>query len=66
VASFLLSVNLLSLQGLVLVGQSWLKKWGYYKIILISFYLEGAASIVMLLLGQEYYYCLAFYITVVM
>ncbi|XP_005064521.1 transmembrane protein 180 isoform X1 [Mesocricetus auratus] len=53
-------------QCLVLLGQSWLKKYGYYKIILISFYLEGAAAIVMLLLGQEYYYCLAVYLTVIM
>ncbi|XP_052617152.1 transmembrane protein 180-like [Peromyscus californicus insignis] len=53
-------------QCLVLLGQSWLKKYGYYKIILISFYLEGAAAIVMLLLGQEYYYCLAVYFTFIM
>ncbi|OBS70769.1 hypothetical protein A6R68_00684, partial [Neotoma lepida] len=53
-------------QCLVLLGQSWLKKYGYYKIILISFYLEGAAAIVMFLLGQEYYYCLAVYLTVIM
>lgn len=33
----------------------------YYKIILFSFYLEGTASIVMLLLGQQYYYFLALY-----
>ncbi|KAF3814201.1 hypothetical protein GH733_017817 [Mirounga leonina] len=32
--------------------QSWLKKFGYYKIILISFYLEGTASIVMLPLSS--------------
>nr|XP_044986549.1 uncharacterized protein LOC101594153 [Jaculus jaculus] len=53
-------------QYLVLLGQSWLKRYGYYNIILISFYLEGAASNVMLLLGQEYYYCLALYLTVIM
>ncbi|XP_057633030.1 transmembrane protein 180-like [Chionomys nivalis] len=53
-------------QCLVLLGWSWLKKYGYYKIILISFYLEGAAAIVMLLLGQEYYYCLAVYLIVIM
>ncbi|XP_051002942.1 transmembrane protein 180-like [Acomys russatus] len=53
-------------QCLVLLGQSWLKKYGYYKVILISFYLEGAAAIVMLFLGQEYYSCLAIYLTVIM
>ncbi|XP_021581228.3 transmembrane protein 180 isoform X1 [Ictidomys tridecemlineatus] len=52
-------------QCLVLMGQSWLKKFGYYKIILTSFYLEGVVSIVMLLLGQDYYYCLAFYLTII-
>ncbi|XP_038395990.1 transmembrane protein 180 isoform X5 [Canis lupus familiaris] len=51
---------------LVLISQSWLKKFGYYKIILISFYLEGTASIVMLLLGQQYYYFLALYLTIIM
>ncbi|XP_048967251.1 transmembrane protein 180-like isoform X8 [Canis lupus dingo] len=53
-------------QCLVLISQSWLKKFGYYKIILISFYLEGTASIVMLLLGQQYYYFLALYLTIIM
>ncbi|XP_029804988.1 transmembrane protein 180-like isoform X2 [Suricata suricatta] len=53
-------------QCLVLFSQSWLKKFGYYKIILISFYLKGTASIVMLLLGQQYYYFLALYLTVIM
>ncbi|XP_047389993.1 transmembrane protein 180-like isoform X2 [Sciurus carolinensis] len=52
-------------QCLVLMCQSWLKKFGYYKIILTSFYLEGAVSIVMLLLGQYYYYCLAFYLIII-
>ncbi|XP_058566761.1 transmembrane protein 180-like isoform X3 [Neofelis nebulosa] len=53
-------------QCLVLISQSWLKKFGYYKIILISFYLEGTASIVMSLLGQQYYYLLALYLTIIM
>lgn len=48
------------------MSQSWLKKFGYYKIILISFYLEGTASIVMLLLGQQHHYFLALYLTAVM
>ncbi|CAI9172910.1 unnamed protein product [Rangifer tarandus platyrhynchus] len=53
-------------QCLVLISQSWLRKFGYYKMILFSFYLEGTASIVMLLLGQQYYYFLALYLTVIM
>ncbi|XP_011372747.1 transmembrane protein 180-like isoform X1 [Pteropus vampyrus] len=53
-------------QCFVLMSQSWLKKFGYYKIILISFYLEGTASIVMLLLGQRHHYFLALYLTAVM
>ncbi|XP_007498310.1 transmembrane protein 180 isoform X2 [Monodelphis domestica] len=50
-------------QFLVLISHSWLKKFGYYKVILFSFYIEGAAATVMLLLGQEHYYILAFYLT---
>ncbi|XP_004087440.1 transmembrane protein 180-like [Nomascus leucogenys] len=53
-------------QCLVLISQSWLKKFDYYKIILISFYVEGTASIVMLLLRKQYYYCLALYLTIIM
>ncbi|XP_055994785.1 transmembrane protein 180-like [Sorex fumeus] len=53
-------------QCLTLISQSWLKKYGYYKIILISFYLEGTASIVMLLLGQQYYYFLTLYLMIIM
>ncbi|KAM5199330.1 transmembrane protein 180-like [Hipposideros larvatus] len=53
-------------QCLVLLGQSWLKKSGYHKAILLSFYLEGAASIAMLLLGQRYHYILALYLTTIM
>uniref|UniRef100_G1LA06 Major facilitator superfamily domain containing 13A n=1 Tax=Ailuropoda melanoleuca TaxID=9646 RepID=G1LA06_AILME len=53
-------------QCLVLITQSWLRKFGYYKIILISFYLEGTASIVMLFLGQQYYYFLALYLTIIL
>ncbi|XP_054992774.1 transmembrane protein 180 [Sorex araneus] len=53
-------------QCLILISQSWLKKYGYYKIILISFYLEGTASIVMLLVGQQYYYFLTLYLMIIM
>ncbi|XP_044513384.1 transmembrane protein 180-like [Gracilinanus agilis] len=50
-------------QFLVLISHSWLKKFGYYKVILFSFYIEGAAAAVMFILGQEHYYILAFYLT---
>ncbi|KAM6166299.1 transmembrane protein 180-like [Erethizon dorsatum] len=64
--SIMYGVGFICSQCLVLLIWPWLKKFGYYKVILISFYLEGAASIVMLLLGQEYYYCLALYLTIIM
>nr|XP_034370434.1 transmembrane protein 180-like [Arvicanthis niloticus] len=66
VRSIMYGAGFICPQCLVLLGQSWLKKYGYYKVILISFYLEGAAALVMLLLGQEHYYCLAVYLTVIM
>ncbi|KAG8513514.1 Transmembrane protein 180 [Galemys pyrenaicus] len=53
-------------QCLVLISQSWLKKFGYYKIILISFYLKGTASVVMLLLGQQSYFFLTLCLTIIM
>ncbi|XP_038007104.1 transmembrane protein 180-like isoform X5 [Motacilla alba alba] len=50
-------------QCLVLLSHASLKKFGYYRIILFSFYYEGVAAAVMCLLGQEHYYLLAFYVT---
>ncbi|XP_020655191.3 transmembrane protein 180 isoform X1 [Pogona vitticeps] len=50
-------------QCLVLISQALLKKFGYYKIVLFSFYLEGTAAAVMFFLGPEYYYLLAIYLT---
>ncbi|NWV66574.1 MF13A protein, partial [Malurus elegans] len=50
-------------QCLVLLSHASLKKFGYYRIILFSFYYEGVAAAVMCLLGQEHYYLLAFYLT---
>ncbi|XP_004623175.3 transmembrane protein 180 isoform X2 [Octodon degus] len=60
--SILYGAGFICSQGLVLIIWPWLKKFGYYKVILISFYLEGAASFVMLRLGQESYRCLALYL----
>ncbi|NWR46339.1 MF13A protein, partial [Regulus satrapa] len=50
-------------QCLVLLSHASLKKFGYYRIILFSFYYEGVSAAVMCLLGQEHYYLLAFYVT---
>ncbi|XP_007516672.1 transmembrane protein 180 [Erinaceus europaeus] len=66
IRSIMYGAGFLCPQCLVLVHQSWLKKFGYYKLILISFYLEGTASIVMLLLGQQRYYLLALYLIIIM
>ncbi|XP_072798854.1 transmembrane protein 180-like isoform X2 [Vicugna pacos] len=65
-ADNLIPKDVLPSSCLVLISQSWLKKFGYYKIILFSFYLEGTAYIVMLLLGQQCYYFLALYLTIIM
>ncbi|XP_063137072.1 transmembrane protein 180 isoform X4 [Rattus norvegicus] len=66
VRSIMYGAGFICPQCLVLLGQSWLKTYGYYKVILLSFCLEGAAALVMLLLGQEHYFCLAVYLTVIM
>ncbi|XP_075292305.1 transmembrane protein 180 isoform X2 [Opisthocomus hoazin] len=50
-------------QCLVLLGHASLKKFGYYRIILFSFYFEGVAAVVMFVVGPEHYYLLAFYLT---
>ncbi|XP_025939073.1 transmembrane protein 180-like isoform X2 [Apteryx rowi] len=50
-------------QCLVLLSHASLKKFGYYRIILFSFYFEGIAAAVMFFLGPECYYLLAFYLT---
>ncbi|XP_051488545.1 transmembrane protein 180-like isoform X2 [Apus apus] len=50
-------------QCLVLLSHTSLKKFGYYRIILFSFYFEGVAAAVMFVLGPEHYYLLAFYLT---
>lgn len=60
---FILYVYMLSFQCLVLLSHASLKRFGYYRIILFSFYYEGIAAAVMCLLGQEHYYLLAFYVT---
>ncbi|XP_022523817.2 transmembrane protein 180-like [Astyanax mexicanus] len=50
-------------QLLVLGSQNLLHKFGYYQLILMTFYMEAGAAAVMLLLGPSHYYCLALFIT---
>ncbi|KAL9835845.1 transmembrane protein 180-like isoform 3-T4 [Geothlypis trichas] len=63
VRSIMYGAGFICPQCLVLLSHAWLKKFGYYRIILFSFYYEGIAAAVMCLLGQEHYYLLAFYVT---
>ncbi|XP_029013849.1 transmembrane protein 180-like [Betta splendens] len=51
-------------QLLVLSCQSLLRGLGYYKIILFTFYVEGGMAVIMLLLGPQHYYFLAFFLTI--
>lgn len=51
-------------QLLILSCQSLLQGLGYYRIILFTFYTEAAMAAVMLVLGPQHYYVLAFFLTV--
>nr|XP_046271136.1 transmembrane protein 180-like [Scatophagus argus] len=51
-------------QLLVLSCQSLLRGLGYYRIILFTFYMEAGMAVVMLALGSQHYYILAFFLTV--
>ncbi|KAJ8344928.1 hypothetical protein SKAU_G00291210 [Synaphobranchus kaupii] len=53
-------------QILVLCSQGLLQKVGYYRLILLSFYLEVGVALVMLLLGPQHHYILAFFLTTIM
>ncbi|KAG7272712.1 hypothetical protein CRUP_029651 [Coryphaenoides rupestris] len=50
-------------QILVLSSQSLLLRLGYYQMILWTFYAEAAMAVVMLALGPQHYYILAFFLT---
>ncbi|NWW78594.1 MF13A protein, partial [Climacteris rufus] len=63
VRSIMYGAGFICPQCLVLLSHASLKKFGYYRIILFSFYYEGVAAAVMCLLGQEHHYLLAFYLT---
>ncbi|XP_019963238.2 transmembrane protein 180-like [Paralichthys olivaceus] len=51
-------------QLLVLSCQSLLHNLGYYRIILFTFYIEAVMAAIMLILGPQHYYFLAFFLTV--
>ncbi|KAK2893859.1 transmembrane protein 180-like [Channa argus] len=51
-------------QLLVLSCQSLLHGLGYYRIILFIFYMEVGMAAIMLILGPQHYYCLAFFLTI--
>ncbi|XP_033998583.1 transmembrane protein 180 [Trematomus bernacchii] len=51
-------------QLLVLSCQSLLHSLGYYRIILYTFYMQSGMSAIMLALGPQHYYILAFFLTV--
>ncbi|XP_029293331.1 transmembrane protein 180-like [Cottoperca gobio] len=51
-------------QLLVLSCQSLLSSLGYYRIILFTFYLQSGMAAIMLALGPQHYYILAFFLTV--
>ncbi|NWI85738.1 MF13A protein, partial [Pitta sordida] len=63
VRSIMYGAGFICPQCLVLLSHALLKKFGYYRIILFSFYYEGVAAALMFFLGQEHYYLLAFYLT---
>ncbi|XP_028843750.1 transmembrane protein 180-like [Denticeps clupeoides] len=50
-------------QILVLSSQKLLQVFGYYRLILLTFYLEAGGAAVMFLLGPRHYYILAFFLT---
>ncbi|XP_029946458.1 transmembrane protein 180-like [Salarias fasciatus] len=64
--SIMYGAGFLCPQLLVLSGQRLLHSVGYYKIILYTFYIEAGMATVMLALGPQYHYVLAFFLTVTM
>ncbi|XP_074014735.1 transmembrane protein 180-like isoform X2 [Numenius arquata] len=63
IRSIMYGASFICPQCLVLLSHASLKKFGYYRIILFSFYFEGVAAAVMFVLGPEHYHLLAFYLT---
>lgn len=50
----------------MLSSQGLLHSLGYYRIILCTFYLEAGLAALVLVLGPQHYYLLAFFLTVTM
>uniref|UniRef100_A0AAZ3RH75 Transmembrane protein 180 n=1 Tax=Oncorhynchus tshawytscha TaxID=74940 RepID=A0AAZ3RH75_ONCTS len=61
--SFMYGAGFICPQLVVLSSQSLLHSLGYYKIILLTFYVEAGMAAVMLVLGPHHYYILAFFLT---
>lgn len=50
-------------QILVLSSQRLLQQFGYYRLILMTFYLEAGGAVLMLVMGHTHHYLLAFFLT---
>ncbi|XP_029433552.1 transmembrane protein 180-like [Rhinatrema bivittatum] len=62
VRSIMYGAGFICPQFLVLISHALLKKAGYYRVILFTFYLEGVAATIMYFLGPEHYYLLALFL----
>ncbi|XP_015242522.1 PREDICTED: transmembrane protein 180 [Cyprinodon variegatus] len=62
--SFMYGAGFILPQLLVLSGQSLLQSLGYYRIILYTFIFEAGMAVLMLALGPQSYYFLAFFLTI--
>lgn len=61
--SFMYGAGFICPQLLVLSSESLLHRLGYYRIILLTFYVEAGLSVGMLVLGPQHYYLLALFLT---
>ncbi|KAJ1097195.1 hypothetical protein NDU88_002320 [Pleurodeles waltl] len=63
VRSFMYGAGFICPQMLVLSSHSLLKRFGYYKVIRFSFYIEAIAASIMYFLGPHHCYLLALFLT---
>ncbi|XP_014345357.1 transmembrane protein 180-like [Latimeria chalumnae] len=61
--SILYGAGFICPQLLVFCSHALLQKFGYYKVILFTFYLEMMSALAMFFLGPSHYYVLAFFLT---
>ncbi|KAL2100911.1 hypothetical protein ACEWY4_002672 [Coilia grayii] len=61
--SFMYGAGFICPQILVLSSQQLLQQLGYYRLILLTFYVEAVGAAMMLLLGPTHYYLLALFLT---